>query len=385
MSNTTSQAMAMPEITLELAPQTSPDVEVNTTTDVAPADNSKNEIVEMEAAFSEKELAQIEAFTKQIDVTDNGLVLQYGAGAQKKIAAFSDTTLERVRTKDLGDAGGMLTDLIGELEDFSPDTAKFNNASLRKLKKLVSGLRTQYSKVSTNVERIVGHLEEHQLTLMQDLKMLDTLYVHNQHYFKELSMYILAGKKRLEELRATRLEELRIAAQNTSDHQAAMTYKDFADALERFDKKLHDLMLSRTVAMQMASQIRLLQGNDSLLIDKIQSTIVNTIPLWKSQMVIALGLANSMNAMRAQRSVTNMTNNLLRKNAENLKTGTVEVAREAERGIIDIETLVETNQKLIETITEVQQIQAEGREKRHNAEAELQLLERDLKNKLLEM
>lgn len=385
MSNTTSQAMAMPEITLELAPQTSPDVEVNATTDVAPADNSKNEIIEMEAAFSEKELAQIEAFTKQIDVTDNGLVLQYGAGAQKKIAAFSDTTLERVRTKDLGDAGGMLTDLIGELEDFSPDTAKFNNASLRKLKKLVSGLRTQYSKVSTNVERIVGHLEEHQLTLMQDLKMLDTLYVHNQHYFKELSMYILAGKKRLEELRATRLEELCIAAQNTSDHQAAMAYKDFADALERFDKKLHDLMLSRTVAMQMASQIRLLQGNDSLLIDKIQSTIVNTIPLWKSQMVIALGLANSMNAMRAQRSVTNMTNNLLRKNAENLKTGTVEVAREAERGIIDIETLVETNQKLIETITEVQQIQAEGREKRHNAEAELQLLERDLKNKLLEM
>ena len=198
-------------------------------------------------------------------------------------------------------------------------------------------------------------------------------------------MYILAGKKRLEELRRTKLEELRIAAQNTSDHQAAMQYKDFADALERFDKKLHDLMLSRTVAMQMASQIRLLQGNDSLLIDKIQSTIVNTIPLWKSQMVIALGLANSMNAMRAQRSVTNMTNNLLRKNAENLKAGTVEVAREAERGIIDIETLVETNQKLIDTITEVQQIQAEGREKRHNAEAELQLLERDLKNKLLQM
>lgn len=382
MSNTTSQAMAMPEITLELAPQAEPEI---TTTPVAPADNSRTEITEMEAAFSEKELAQIEAFTKQIDVSDSGLVLQYGAGAQKKIAAFSDTTLERVRTRDLGDAGGMLTDLIGELEDFSPDTAKFNNASLRKLKKLVSGLRTQYSKVSTNVERIVGHLEEHQLTLMQDLKMLDELYLHNQHYFKELSMYILAGKKRLEELRTTRLEELRIAAQNTSDHQAAMEYKDFADALERFDKKLHDLMLSRTVAMQMASQIRLLQGNDSLLIDKIQSTVVNTIPLWKSQMVIALGLANSMNAMRAQRSVTNMTNNLLRKNAENLKTGTIDVAREAERGIIDIETLVETNQKLIDTITEVQQIQADGREKRHSAEAELQLLERDLKNKLLQM
>ncbi|MBQ8299211.1 MAG: toxic anion resistance protein [Clostridia bacterium] len=374
--------MAMPEITLELAPQAEPEI---TTTPVAPADNSRTEITEMEAAFSEKELAQIEAFTKQIDVSDSGLVLQYGAGAQKKIAAFSDTTLERVRTRDLGDAGGMLTDLIGELEDFSPDTAKFNNASLRKLKKLVSGLRTQYSKVSTNVERIVGHLEEHQLTLMQDLKMLDELYLHNQHYFKELSMYILAGKKRLEELRTTRLEELRIAAQNTSDHQAAMEYKDFADALERFDKKLHDLMLSRTVAMQMASQIRLLQGNDSLLIDKIQSTVVNTIPLWKSQMVIALGLANSMNAMRAQRSVTNMTNNLLRKNAENLKTGTIDVAREAERGIIDIETLVETNQKLIDTITEVQQIQADGREKRHSAEAELQLLERDLKNKLLQM
>ena len=219
---------------------------------------------------------------------------------------------------------------------------------------------------------------------MQDLKTLNNLYDHNRHYFKELSMYILAGKKRLEELRRTHLEELRIAAQNSSDHQSAMSYKDFADACERFEKKLHDLMLSRTVAMQMASQIRLLQGNDSLLIEKIQSTIVNTIPLWKSQMVIALGLANSMNAMRAQRSVTNMTNNLLRRNAENLKAGTVDVAREAERGIIDIETLVETNQKLIDTITEVQQIQAESREKRQNAEVELQLLERNLKEKLLQ-
>ena len=385
MSNSTSQATAMPEITLELAPQTSPNVEVNTTTDVAPADNSKTEIAQMEAAFSEKELAQIEAFTKQIDVTDNGLVLQYGVGAQKKIASFSDTTLERVRNKDLGDAGELLSGLIGELEDFSPNAAKFNNANLRKLKKMVSGLRTQYSKVSTNVEHIVDHLEKHQLTLMHDLKTLDGLYDHNQHYFKELSMYILAGKKRLAELRATRLKELRIAAESTSDHQAALAYKDFNEACERFDKKLHDLMLSRTVAMQMASQIRLLQSNDSLLIEKIQSTIVNTIPLWKSQMIVALGLANSVNAMRAQRSVTNMTNNLLRKNAENLKMGTVEVAREAERGIIDIETLVETNQKLIDTITEVQQIQAEGREKRQSAEAELKLLESDLKRKLLEV
>ncbi len=376
----------MPEITLSFGDQNVPEVQKSIIEPMttAPEDNSKTEIEQMEAALSPESLRQVEALIPQIDVTQSNQVLLYGSSAQKKIADFSDETLSRVKNADLGDTGEMLTGLIGELEDFSPDTGKFAKAGKWKLSRLIKKLRVKYDNVAGNVESIVGHLEDHRNTLMQDMKTLEELYAHNQLYFKELSMYILAGKKRLAELRETTLEELRKAAEDTSDQQAAMAYKDFFDACERFEKKLHDLLLSRTVAMQMAAQIRLLQNNDHLLTEKIQSTIHNTIPLWKSQMVVALGIANSISAMNAQRSVTDMTNNLLRANAQNLKQGTIEVARESERGIIDIETLVETNKQLIDTINEVQQIQADGRDKRRNAEIELTNLERELKQKLLE-
>ena len=367
-----------PTVTLELTDTSSSMNSMQDTTDT-----TETVTPSIEPAFSEQELAQIQSFSEKIDITNPELVLQYGAGAQKKIAAFSDATLERVRTKDSGFVGDMLTDLIGELKGFSTENTNFAGKGAWRIRRMISKLKTQYSKVSTNVDSIVDHLEEHQLTLMNDIKVLIGLYDRNQLYFKELSMYIKAGKQRLEHLRATRLQELHKVAQSTSDPQAAQAYKDYADACDRFEKKLHDLLLSRTVAMQFAAQIRLLQNNDSILVDKIQSTIVNTIPLWKSQMVVALGLANATNAMRAQRSVTNMTNSLLRSNAEKLKTSTVEIARESECGIIDIETLVHTNQMLIDTITEVQQIQVEGREQRQNAEAELKLLEDNLKQKLL--
>ncbi|MBO5179023.1 MAG: toxic anion resistance protein [Clostridia bacterium] len=371
-------APAAPTVTLELTDTSSSMNSIQNTTDT-----TETVTPSIEPAFSEQELAQIASFSEKIDITNPELVLQYGAGAQKKIAAFSDTTLERVRTKDSGFVGDMLTDLIGELKGFSTENTNFKGKGTWRIRRMISKLKAQYSKVSTNVGEIVDHLEEHQLTLMDDIKVLNGLYDRNQLYFKELSMYIKAGQQRLEHLRATRLQELYDAAQSNSSPQAAQAYKDFADACNRFEKKLHDLLLSRTVAMQFAAQIRLLQNNDSILVDKIQSTIVNTIPLWKSQMVVALGLANATNAMRAQRSVTNMTNSLLRSNAEKLKTSTVEIARESERGIIDIETLVHTNQMLIDTITEVQQIQAEGREQRQNAEAELKLLEGNLKQQLL--
>ncbi len=383
MTDFTSPAPALSPITLEL-PTTSATPEKSIVEQPEPeVSENQSAIAQMEATFSESELAQIDAFVEKIDITDSDVVLQYGSPAQRKVANFSNTTLERVRTRDLGDAGEMLTGLINELNDFSPDTEKIKSASIRKLRKMLLSMKTQYSKVSTNVDTIASSLEEHQLVLMQDLKVMDELYARNQLYFKELSMYILAGRKRLEQLRATRLAELRQIAESSNDALAIQQYNDFAAACDRFEKKLHDLNLSRTVALQMFPQIRMLQNTDTLLIDKIQSTIVNTIPLWKSQMVLALGIANSVKALRAQRSVTDMTNNLLRRNAESLKQGTIDVARESERGIIDIETLVKTNQDLIDTITEVQQIQANGRKQRRDAETQLQLLERDLKQKLL--
>lgn len=368
-----------PTVTLELTDSSSSMESIQNTPDISETVTSRT----IEPAFSEQELAQIAAFSEKIDITNPELVLQYASGAQKKIAAFSDATLERVRTKDSGFAGEMLTDLIDELKGFSTENTNFAGKGAWRIRRMISRLKTQYSKVSTNVTTIVDHLEEHQLTLMQDIKVLTGLYDRNQLYFKELSMYIKAGQQRLAHLRATRLQELHQIAQKTSDPHDAQNYKDFFDACERFEKKLHDLLLSRTVALQFAAQIRLLQNNDSILVDKIQSTIVNTIPLWKNQMVLALGLANATNAMRAQRAVTNMTNDLLRNNADKLKSSTVDIARESERGIIDIETLTHTNQMLIDTITEVQQIQNEGREQRKNAEAELRLLEDNLKQQLL--
>ena len=365
-------------VTLELPTTSSSSIPTDTSTD-----NSENKSSEIDIAFSDKERAYIDEFSKKIDITDHELVLQYGASAQKKIAAFSDTTLERVRTKDAGYVGEMLTELIHELNGFSTEGTDFVGKSARKIRKMITNLRSRYSKVSTNIASIIDLLEEHQLTLMQDIKELNKLYKNNKLYFKELTMYIIAGQKQLEYLRQTKLVQLLEAAQKSNDPHDAQAYKDFADACDRFEKKLHDLLLSRTVSMQFAAQIRLLQNNDSILVDKIQSTIVNTIPLWKNQMVLALGIAHSTNAMRAQRSVTDMTNRLLRRNAANLKTSTIEMARESERGIIDIETLTQTNQMLIDTITEVQKIQSEGREQRQNAETEMLLMEKNLKQKLL--
>ena len=365
-------------VTLELPTTSSSSIPTDTSTD-----NSENKSSEIDIAFSDKERAYIDEFSKKIDITDHELVLQYGASAQKKIAAFSDTTLERVRTKDAGYVGEMLTELIHELNGFSTEGTDFVGKSARKIRKMITNLRSRYSKVSTNIASIIDLLEEHQLTLMQDIKELNKLYKNNKLYFKELTMYIIAGQKRLEYLRQTKLVQLLEAAQKSNDPHDAQAYKDFADACDRFEKKLHDLLLSRTVSMQFAAQIRLLQNNDSILVDKIQSTIVNTIPLWKNQMVLALGIAHSTNAMRAQRKVADMTNRLLRQNAANLKTGTVEMARESERGIVDIETLTKTNQMLIDTITEVQKIQNEGREQRQNAETEMLLMEKNLKQKLL--
>ncbi len=367
-----------PTLTLELPDTSSPmDSIQNTTATTEPA------TAPPELAFSKQELAQIESFSKKIDITNHELVLQYGAAAQKKIAAFSDATLERVRTKDSGFAGEMLTDLISELQGFSTENTDFANKSAWRIRRMISKLKAQYSKVSTNITTIVDHLEEHQLTLMQDIKVLTGLYDRNQLYFKELSMYIMAGQRRLEYLRATRLQELRQVAENSPSLYNTQAYRDYADACDRFEKKLHDLLLSRTISMQFATQIRLLQNNDSILLEKIQSTIVNTIPLWTNQMVLALGIANATNAMRAQRAVTDVTNKLLRSNADRLKASTIELARESERGIVDIETLTQTNQMLIDTITEVQQIQAAGREQRNNAEAEMLLMEKNLKQKLL--
>ena len=365
-------------VTLELPTTSSSSIPTDTSTD-----NSENKSSEIDIAFSDKERAYIDEFSKKIDITDHELVLQYDASAQKKIAAFSDTTLERVRTKDAGYVGEMLTELIHELNGFSTEGTDFVGKSARKIRKMITNLRSRYSKVSTNIASIIDLLEEHQLTLMQDIKELNKLYKNNKLYFKELTMYIIAGQKQLEYLRQTKLVQLLEAAQKSNDPHDAQAYKDFADACDRFEKKLHDLLLSRTVSMQFAAQIRLLQNNDSILVDKIQSTIVNTIPLWKNQMVLALGIAHSTNAMRAQRSVTDMTNRLLRRNAANLKTSTIEMARESERGIIDIETLTQTNQMLIDTITEVQKIQSEGREQRQNAETEMLLMEKNLKQKLL--
>lgn len=348
-------------------------------------DISEPGVFQTDFAFSKQELDQIESFSRKIDVTNHELVLQYGSTAQRKIAAFSDATLERVKTKDCGFTGEMLTTLIDELKSFSAENTNFSNKSTWRIRRMFSKLKAQYSRVSTNISEIVDRLEEHQLILMQDLKVLNGLYDRNQIYFKEVSMYIIAGQRQLDRLRKTRLQELHQVAENTPTLYNTQAYKEYADACERFERKLHDLLISRTVAMQFAAQIRLLQNSDSILLEKIQSTIVNTIPLWKNQMMITLGIANATNAMQTQRAVSNATNTLLHSNSNRLKKGAIELARESERGIIDIETLTRTNQILIDTITEVQQIQETGRKQRNSAEAEMLLMEKDLKQKLMKV
>ena len=328
----------------------------------------------------------IEDFLEKLDVTNPDHVLLFGADAQKKIADFSDTALDAVKTQDTGEVGDMLVNLVGELQGFEADAEEpkglrklFSNSESR-----ITKMKARYTKVSGNVENIANSLESYQAQLLKDVAMFDRLYDQNSEYFRQLTLYIIAGDEKLARVREGELAELRRKAEASGDAMDAQKANDLAAQCDRFEKKLHDLKLTRQVSMQMAPQIRLLQNNDSLLVERIQSTLSNTLPLWKSQMVLALGLHHSQQALKAQTAVTDMTNELLRKNAQALKMGTVETAREAERGIIDIETLVETSQSLIDTINEVMQIQQEGRTKRIEAEKTLYQMETELKKKLIQ-
>ncbi len=339
-----------------------------------------------EANLTEEEKTQIAEFANQIDITDTTSILQYGAGSQQKIADFSDSALKSVRTEQLGEAGEMISKLVGELKTFNKEIDDSKKFSLFKsIKKKAATLKAKYDKCENSVNDIVTVLDGHQVTLLKDIAVLDQLYDRNLTNFKELSMYILAGKQKLQSERETTLVELQNKAKETGLAEDAQKANDYAAMCDRFEKKLYDLELTRMVSIQMAPQIRLVQNNDSVMSEKIQSTIVNTIPLWKSQMLIALGLAHSEQALKAEQAVTNMTNELLKKNAEKLHQSTVGIAKEAERGIIDIETLTHTNQELITTLDEVQKIREEGHEKRTAAEAELARIETEVKNKLLEI
>ncbi|MBE5786315.1 MAG: toxic anion resistance protein [Clostridiales bacterium] len=358
-------------------------VEMIETTPAAP--DAGEAVSALDDTLTAEEKTQVMAFAKTIDLTNPDHVMLYGADAQKKISTFADTVLSNVQSGAAGDVGDMLTNLIGELNDFSASGEK--PKGLRGLfysaKKQIKTLKAKYDDVSANVGVIAGSLEDHQVQLLKDVAMFNRLYDMNLSYFHELTMYIVAGEERLKEVRNTDLAALQEKAAASGDAMDAQAANDLAAQCDRFEKKIHDLKLSRQVSMQMAPQIRLLQNNNALLVERIQSTLVNTLPLWKNQMVLALGLHHSQQAMQAQRAVTDMTNDLLKRNAETLKMGTVETAREAERGIIDMETLVQTNQSLIDTITEVTRIQQEGRQKRIEAEKQLAVMEKDLKEKLL--
>ena len=344
----------------------------------------KEEIV-TEQQLTDEEKKMVDDFVKQIDLNNSELVLQYGAAAQTKMANFSETTLNSVRTKDLGEVGQLMTDLINELKSIDTEEEKGGFSFFRKAKDKVSNLKTKYEKAETNVDHITEVLEGHQIQLMKDIALLDEMYEMNLNHFKELSLYIIAGQKRLKQAREVELSELINKAQRSGLPEDSQAANDYASLCDRFEKKLHDLELTRMVALQMGPQIRLIQNNNIQMTEKIQSSIVNTIPLWKSQMVLALGLDHSTKAMEAQRAVSDMTNQLLKKNAEKLKMGTLETAKESERGIVDMETLKQTNQSLITTLDEVMKIQEEGRAKRQAASEELAKIENELKNKLLEI
>ena len=326
-----------------------------------------------EAKLTPAQRKAVEAFAKTIDITDSNVVLQYGAAAQKNVSEFSENTLQQIRTKDLGEIGDTLSDLVRQLQDFDPGRKKNQLATLK----------AGYAKASANVDKIVENLEAHQITLMKDVANLDQMFELNAKYQQELTMYILAGKKRLAQIQAEDLAQLQQQAQASGTQADAQAYNDMVSLCNRFEKKLHDLELTRMISLQMGPQTRMLQNNDTLMIEKIQSSLVNTIPLWKSQMVLALGLEHARQATAAQNAVTEMTNNLLRQNADLLKSGTIETAREAERSIVDLETLRHTNQQLMDSLDEVLRIQTEGAQKRREAEAELGRIEGELKQKLL--
>ncbi|MEG0166969.1 MAG: toxic anion resistance protein [Ruthenibacterium sp.] len=365
-----------PALTLDTASATPADAAVKQTPPPAVLD---------ESSLSPEEQKTVSDFSEKIDLTNSTQVLQYGASSQKKVADFSSAALDNIRTKDLGEVGGMVTDLITELKGFdaSTEAPKGIFGFFKKGADQLDALKMRYSKAETNVERIEGMLQDHQVQLLKDIAMLDKMYEMNLVYFKELTMYILAGKKKLAQVRATSLPQLVEKAKKSNLPEDAQAAKDLDDLCNRFEKKLYDLELTRNISVQMSPQIRLIQSNDTMMAEKIQTSIVNTIPLWKSQMVLALGLAHSQEAIDAQRAVTDMTNELLKKNAAALKQGTIEAAKESERGIVDIETLTQTNQSLIETLDEVVKIQTDGKAKRAAAETELGRIEGELKAKLL--
>lgn len=350
-----------------------------------PVQQQKEEPALDDSILTEEERRTVDAFAKQIDLTNSTLVLQYGAGTQKKMADFSESALENVRSKDLGEVGDLLSGVVKELKNFDEEEEKGFLGIFKKASNKIENMKAKYAKAEANVNEIVKVLEKHQVQLMKDTALLDKMYELNLTYFKELSMYILAGKKKLQEVRSGELMELTAKAQTSGLPEDAQAAKDLDSMCNRFEKKIHDLELTRMISIQTAPQIRLVQNNDTLMVEKIQSTIVNTIPLWKSQMVLALGVEHSTQAAVAQREVTDMTNELLRKNAEKLKMATIETAKESERGIVDMDTLKATNESLISTLDEVMNIQREGRQKRAEAEAELQTMENELKQKLLQI
>ncbi|MCR4923994.1 MAG: toxic anion resistance protein [Lachnospiraceae bacterium] len=337
--------------------------------------------------LTDEETKMVEDFASKIDISDSQLVLQYGAGAQKKIADFSDSALDSVRTKDLGEIGELLSSVVTELKSFDVDEEKKGGlfGLFKKSSDKITGLKAKYEKTEANIDKVVGVMEGHQVTLLKDVAMLDKMYDTNLSYFKELSLYIIAGKEKLKEAKEIELPKLLKKAEESGLPEDSQNARDYSAMVDRFEKKIYDLELTRTISMQMAPQIRLIQNNDTTLSEKIQSVLVNTIPLWKSQMVIAIGLSHSADAAKATREVNDMTNDLLKKNAEALKVATIETAKESERGIVDIETLTQTNQTLIETLDEVMQIQNDGRVKRKEAELELTRIENEMKNKLLEI
>ena len=380
----------MPELTLnptEAAQEAVPELTLTPEAPTAPeAEKKEVEPVKVdESMLTEQERAAVDEFVKKIDITDTNLVLNYGVAAQKSVATFSENALSSVRNKDLGEVGETLSNLVVEVKGFGQEEKKGFAGLFHKQKDKLELMRAQYGKAETSVNRIVSELEKHQVTLMKDIAMLDQMYELNLKYYKELTMYIIAGKKRLAEVRSGELEELRKKAEASGLAEDAQAYNDYAQKCERFEKKLHDLELTRMVSLQMGPQTRLLQNNDTLMVEKIQSSLVNTIPLWKSQMVLALGMEHSRQATAAQSAVAQTTNELLKKNADMLKMGTIATAKEAERSIVDIETLQHTNEQLISTLDEVARIQKEGAEKRKAAEVELGRIEGELKQKLLEL
>ncbi len=338
-----------------------------------------------ELVLTPEEQKQVDAFVEQIDLSNSSAILNYGAGTQKKLSDFSEKALENIRTKDMGQVGDMITDLIGELKNFDvTDEDKGLLSIFKRSSNKLTTMKAKYAKVETNVDVITAELEKHQITLLKDVDMLDKMYDANLDYFRELTMYVVAGKQKLEQTRNGELKELQEKAQSTNLPEDVQAAKDLAAKCDRFEKKLHDLELTRTIALQTGPQIRMVQSGDTLMAEKIQSTIVNTIPLWKNQMVIAIGVEHSNQAAKAQKEVSDMTNQLLTKNADALKMATIETAKESERGIVDIETLKHTNEQLISTMDEVLKIQAEGKQKRREAEAELAQIENELKTKMLE-